>query len=342
MRDEENMIATLEPTTTFAPELGIAGLTLRNWRDDSDYEKMLPILYADRLSQGLEESVTLPDYKTSFETMPGMNVRTGVFLLERDGEPIGYSTVRAVPEADGAIRYAHYGSVLPAWKQRGIGRAMIRHSENVLRELAKTHDADAPKFFQTFLHSAQTGLVHLLEQEGYASARYFFEMLRETLDEIPEHDLPPGIETRPVEPEHYRKIWDMMLEAFREHWGEEIHTDADFQNWLKRPHLDPTLWHIAWDGDRVVAVVINQIDETDNTQYNRQRGFTEDIATLKEYRGRGIARALIARGLRQFRARGMTEAALDVDGENATGALRLYEKLGYRPIRTVMAYRKNF
>lgn len=334
------MLATLDSTTTFAPELGIDGLTLRNWRDESDYAKMLPILYADRLSQGLEESVTLPDYKRSFETMPGMNVRTGVFLLERYGEPIAYKTIRAIPEADGAIRYVHFGFVLPEWKGRGIGRVMIRHSEDALRELAKTHPADAPKFFQTFLQSTQSGLIHLLEQEGYAPVRYFFEMLRETLDDIPNYNLPPGIEARPVEPQHYRKIWDSMLEAFKEHWGEEDHTDEDFENWLKRPHFDPTLWHIAWDGDRVVSVVINQIDETDNAHYNRQRGFTEEIATLKEYRGRGIAQALIVRGLQQFRERGMNAAGLDVDGENATGALRLYEKLGYRPIRTVMAYRK--
>lgn len=335
------MLATLESTTTFAPELGIEGLTLRNWRDESDYAKMLPILYADRLAQGLEESVTLSDYKTSFETMPGMNVRTGVFLLERYGEPIAYKTVRAVPEADGSYRYAHYGSVLPEWKGRGIGHAMILHSENVLRALAKTHPAAAPKFFQTFLHNTQSDLIKLLEQEGYAPTRYFFEMLRENLDDIPEYDLPKGIETRPVEPQHYRKIWDAMIEGFKEHWGEEEHTDADFENWLKRSHFDPTLWHIAWDGDRVVSVVINQIDVNDNAHYNRQRGFTEDIATLKEYRGRGIAQALIVRGLRRLRERGMNAAGLVVDGENATGALRLYEKLGYRPIRTVMAYRKG-
>ena len=334
------MLATLEQTT-FAPELGIEGLTLRNWRDDSDYAKMLPILYADRLSQGLEESVTLPDYKTSLETMPGMNVSNGIFLLERYGEPIAYKSLRAVPEADGAIRYAHHGFILPEWKRRGIGRAMIRHSEDVLRARAANDPADAPKFFQTFLQSVQTELAHLLEQEGYVPTRYFYEMLHPNLKEIAHYELPSGIEVRPAQPEHYRAIWDAMLEAFQEHWGEEDHTEEDYQRWLKRPHFDPTLWHVAWDGDRVVSMVINQIDTTDNAHYNRRRGFTEEIATLKEYRGRGIAQALIARGLRQFAERGMNEAALDVDAENATGALRLYEKLGYQPIKTFIAYRKS-
>jgi len=336
------MIATLETTTTFASELGIVGLTLRNWRDESDYAKMLRVLYADRHSQGMEESATLEQFRAQLETMPSMNVATDAFLLERAGEVIAYKTVRRVPEVDGAIRYAHHGFVLPEWKGRGIGRAMIRHSENVLREMASQDPADAPKFFQTFVQSVQTALIHLLEQEGYTPTRYFYEMLRPNLENIPEYELPRGIEIRPARPEHYRAIWDSMLEAFKEHWGEEDHTEQDYQNWLKRPHFDPSLWHVAWDGSRVVSMVINQIDATDNAQYNRQRGFTEEIATLKDYRGRGIAQALIARGLKQFAERGMIEAALGVDADNATGALRLYEKLGYQPIKTFIAYRKEF
>ncbi len=334
------MLATLEPTTTFAPELGIKELTVRHWRDDADYAAMLRVLYADKHSQGMEEAATLQEFRAQLETLPAMNVATDAFLVEQTGSVIAYQTIRRVPEADGAIRYAHHGFVLPEWKGRGIGRAMIRHSENVLRAVAAKDSPAAPKFLQTFVQSVQTELIHLLEQEGYAPTRYFYEMLRPHLENIPPYELPQEIQVRPAQPEHYRAIWDAMLEAFQEHWGEEDHTDQDFERWLKRPHCDPTLWHIAWDSNRVVSMVINQIDSTANAQYKRQRGFTEEIATLKAYRGRGIAQALIARGLRQFVERGMTEAALDVDADNETGALRLYEKLGYQPIKTFIAYRK--
>jgi ribosomal protein S18 acetylase RimI-like enzyme len=36
----------------------------------------------------------------------------------------------------------------------------------------------------------------------------------------------------------------------------------------------------------------------------------------------------------------MTEVGLDVDAENATGALRLYERVGFRPIKRDTLYRK--
>jgi mycothiol synthase len=334
------MLPTLEPTT-FAPELNIAGLTLRNWREEADYAKMLRVLRADKHSLGLEEPSSLQDLRGELETLSGLTVPTDVFLLEREGEVIAYQTLRNVREADGNYRYAHHGFVLPEWKGRGIGRALIRHAEAVLRAIATQHPAAARKNFQVFVESGRTDSIRLLEQEGYTPARYFYEMRRDHLDNLPNYELPQGIEARPVQPEHYRAIWDALVEGFREHWGEEDHGEDDYLRWLKRPHFQPHLWHVAWDGDRVVSMVINQINEAENAQYNRRRGFTDDIATLKEYRGRGIAQALIVRGLRQFREMGMTEASLGVDAENATGALRLYEKLGYQPIKTLIAYRKQ-
>jgi ribosomal protein S18 acetylase RimI-like enzyme len=36
----------------------------------------------------------------------------------------------------------------------------------------------------------------------------------------------------------------------------------------------------------------------------------------------------------------MTEAALGVDTENPSGALQLYESLGYRPVQRWVHYRK--
>lgn len=336
------MNTILDPTITDASASLPAGFTLRNWRDDSDYKKMCVVAHADRHSQDIEESISADDLKSKMESMPNMDLKRGVFLVEAEGEVVAYKTLRGYPEANGLYCYNHHGSVLPKYKKRGIGLAMIRHSEDVLRTLALEHPADAPKTFQVFLDIKQTDLTRLLEREGYKPVRYFYMMLRPDLENIPQVPLPDGIEVRPVEQIQFRAIWSSMIEAFSEHWGETEHTDEEYELWLKRPSTRLDLWQIAWDGDRVVGLVLNTVDEDENKAYNRKRGFTEDIATLKEYRGRGIAQALITRGLKQFRELGYTEAGLEVDTENGTGALKLYEKLGYRPIRTMAAYRKPF
>jgi len=41
-----------------------------------------------------------------------------------------------------------------------------------------------------------------------------------------------------------------------------------------------------------------------------------------------------------FKELGMTETALSVDSENLSGALRLYESVGYRKVKQQINYRK--
>ena len=54
----------------------------------------------------------------------------------------------------------------------------------------------------------------------------------------------------------------------------------------------------------------------------------------------GLARALIARSFHVLKKQGMTEAAIGVDTENPSGALRLYEGMGFRPVKRNSVYRK--
>jgi mycothiol synthase len=102
----------------------------------------------------------------------------------------------------------------------------------------------------------------------------------------------------------------------------------------------PELWQIAWEGDEVVGGVHNYIDKEENEAFNRKWGHTEQIFVRRPWRKRGIAMALIARSLKILREHGMTEATLDVDTENPSGALELYESLGYRPYSEFIFYRK--
>ena len=69
------------------------------------------------------------------------------------------------------------------------------------------------------------------------------------------------------------------------------------------------------------------------------RGWLEHISVRRPWRGRGLGRALTAEGLRRLRAAGMTEAMLGVDAENPTGALGLYERLGFEVHQRTTAYR---
>jgi len=45
--------------------------------------------------------------------------------------------------------------------------------------------------------------------------------------------------------------------------------------------------------------------------------------------------------MHMHKAKGMTEVALGVDTNNPSGALKLYQSLGYEKERTMMTYRKE-
>jgi mycothiol synthase len=82
------------------------------------------------------------------------------------------------------------------------------------------------------------------------------------------------------------------------------------------------------------------IDKDQNEIYGRKRGYTENICVRRPWRKQGLAKALIASSLVALKERGMTEAGLGVDSENTSGALHLYEFMGYRVVKRSTIYRK--
>jgi len=102
--------------------------------------------------------------------------------------------------------------------------------------------------------------------------------------------------------------------------------------------FQPHLWKIAWAGDQVVGVVQNMVDEEENRVYNRKRGYTENISVRRPWRGKGVASALIAESIRMFREMGMDHTHLSVDADSLTGALRLYQNIGYEVDDTQTSY----
>jgi ribosomal protein S18 acetylase RimI-like enzyme len=219
---------------------------------------------------------------------------------------------------------------------------MLIWMEDRIRDIASSHPSDRVKAFQVDTSQFQEGAVIMLERAGYRPIRYFFEMVRPNLDDIPDLQLPAGLEIRPVSPDHYHSIWRSDDETSRDEWGYTKHTEEDYQAWLTDPHFQPHLWQIAWDTatEHVVGHVLTFIDHEQNEINNRKRGYTEGIGVDRAWRRRGLARALIARSLQAQKAAGMSESALVADRDSISGATRLYESLGFRVVSRNAIYRK--
>jgi len=65
-----------------------------------------------------------------------------------------------------------------------------------------------------------------------------------------------------------------------------------------------------------------------------RRGIILRIAVHPDYQGQGIATQLLEESIREFKKKDLDEAELDVDLVK-TGAMRLYEKMGFKIVGTI-------
>ena len=65
------------------------------------------------------------------------------------------------------------------------------------------------------------------------------------------------------------------------------------------------------------------------------------LAVRKPWRSRGLGLALLRQSFADFAARGANRVGLVVDAENTTGAVRLYERAGMRPVRRLDVYERT-
>jgi mycothiol synthase len=321
----------------------VAGLRFRHFRGERDYPRLAAVLNASEAADQVERDVTAEAIARAYGKLVNCDPYKDMILAEVAGELVGY--VRGEWEDKNTGRgYEHSGFLVPQWRRKGIGGAMLAWMENRLFEIASAHPKEEAKFFQVAVTQHQTGTAILLERAGYRAVRYFFEMVRPTLEDIPASPLPDGLELRPVTLDHYPAIWKAADETSREEWGYRESIEGEYEEWQRSPRFQPHLWQIAWDAatDEVVGHVLTFIDEERNEQFKRRRGYTEGIGVDRRWRRRGVARALIARSLQAQKEAGMTESALVSDSANASGATSLYESCGFQVVKRIAIYRKPF
>jgi len=319
----------------------VAGLTFRHFRGEADYPAMVRIITAAKVADDVERSDTVDTIANGYRHLHNCDPYLDMCFAEINGEPIAYSRVWWEKQEDEQHTYIPIGFVDPAWRRLGIGQVLLGWNEQRLGTIADPHSAEN-KVFRSFADGGEEGARALLEGNGYKPVTYGAEMARSIVGELPESPLAKGLEIRPVEPDHLRRIWEADAEAFLDHWGARRPSESDWEGFLDRPFTDPTLWKIAWEGDRVVGQVRSFINTDENEEYQRLRGYTENISTIKEWRGKGVARALICESMRVLRERGMEEAGLGVHTENPTGAFHLYASLGYQIHTTSTTFQKSF
>ncbi len=319
----------------------IEGLRFRHFAGKSDYPKMLDILERNAEADDDEFASTLKDLEHDYSHLTNCDINEDMILVDVKDKTVAYGRVSWYQIDDTLERiYSQFIKIIPEWRNMGIEQAMMDWNEKRLQVIAAEHPEDGKRYYQSYSLENKEKLNAILKEMGYQPNRYFFEMDR-PLDDIPEVALPEGIEVRPAQKEDHRRIWNASIDAFRDHWGFSQPQEEDYISYSTSRFFQPDLWQVAWDGDEVVASILNYIDVEYNKKFNKLCGWTEEISTRKDWRRRGIAKALIARSMQMHKDHGMTMVALGVDTENPNGALQLYESMGYKKKRTMITFRKE-
>ncbi len=331
----------LQPATIPVPGApAILGLRFRHFAGPTDFPAMVEISNRSAAADGVERVTSLLEVSNFYAHPVNCDPERDLILAEVSRNLVGYARVSWREELGGLRLYFHWAALLPEWRRRGIGRALLRAGQRRLREIAAELPPAPASTLSAQLAESEVGANALLQRDGYRPARFSYLMVRPTLEDIPELPLPEGLEVRPARAEHYHRVFQANEEAFQDHWGFIPRNEEDYERWLGEPATSPSLWQVAWDGDEIAGMVLSFINTEENLAFRRQRGYTEDVCVRRPWRRRGLARALLARSLGLLRERGMSEAALGVDTENPSGALQLYESLGYRPVQSWTLYRK--
>lgn len=320
----------------------IPGLAIRHLDRDRDFPAIAELMSTVNLHDGVDWLPSAEALRHDWEHDEGLDLDEDVLVAELDGRLIGFveHSWRIRGEK---VMHQLQPMVRPEHRHRGLGRALLAWAERrVARGIAAgaLGPVELPHLLSGWADLEIPEVAPFATAAGYRVDGYGVMMTRPLADPIPDAPLPAGLEIRPLRPEDHPQIWDADTEAFRDHRDPSVRTDSDYRRWFSQPEIDTSLWQVAWDGDEVAGSVMNFIFAEENERLGVRRGWLEHISVRRPWRKRGLATALTLRSLALLRDLGLEEAALGADAENLTGAVRLYEELGFRRVRTTAVYRK--
>lgn len=310
---------------------GPDGFVIRPFAGEQDIGPLVKAANAESLADGVQEAWSEAGVAAWLShPTEQFDASRDVMIAELGGRVVGGGGVEWIDTRDGLHReFRHWGVVHPEVRGRGIGTALLAAQARHATDVASGQSyGDRTALLGSFASVGRPGEA-LLRDHGYGPARYFFDMVRPTLEDVAVPPMPEGLELRPVTEDQHETIWRANREAFRDHWGGSDESLEAMRRHMDDPDTDTSLWLIAWDGDQVAGGVWNEVHAAENQELGLARGWLASVFTRRAWRRRGLAAALIGKSLELLRERGLTSAALGVDADNPLGALGLYETAGF-------------
>jgi len=255
------------------------------------------------------------------------------FIIERDGQPIGFTNHNHAPWSKLPKKYGRLGAdFLPEHRSDEAWAAAYEFIEDRSRRTGT-------EIYSTYVREDDERFMGWLLARGYKEERRskaweldlvtrrapIEEMARESRAKMRHSGISIHTIDEENDPDKFHKIHEMSEEAASDVPTTIPHVPEPFEQfmkWFDSPSVRLDRMWIARDGDDIVGISVLAYPPT------RGNVWTDWTGTSRKVRGRGVARALKLETVMQAMGLGVKRVRTENDGENAP-ILHLNELMGY-------------
>ena len=308
-------------------------LKMRSYGDETDWCAIANLIDACETVDRLGEEVSATELKLVLDA-PKLDKARDVQLWEDGNYKLIGLALLDMPDSQDEIDAYLWFYVHPNVRGEGLEKHIIKWGEQRLHEVGKKRNLSGK--LRTYSREDKTDEIMLFEKQGFTVDRYFWTMARSLCDPIPTPEFPADFALTHVSGEKDIQPWvEMFNQSFIDHWNHHDLTAETVLYWMQDPNYQPELDLIAVSGDRKFAAFCDcQIKPQQNARSGATDGWIELLGTRRDYRKMGLGKAMLLAGLHRLKAAGANTAKLSVDADSLTGATKLYQSVGFRPMET--------
>ncbi|HWO64289.1 MAG TPA: GNAT family N-acetyltransferase [Umezawaea sp.] len=255
-------------------------------------------------------------------------------LAAFDGDVmVGFMKIRRKPSAGEVHRVFLDGGVHPAYRRRGIGTGLLDAGVAAAEVVHSLHHPASRLVVDVHRAEHIAGVPELVRSRGFAPVRYFRFMEHPLGDAIPAAAIPGVMGVESWSEENDEDFRSVRNESFEDHWGSAPMPVESWRNKIVNQTFRPEVGFLLRDeaNGAPAGLVVVLHWEADAVATGIRDAHLMLVGTLRRYRRRGVAGALVGHALRAAADQGYDRASVSVGSASPTRAFGIFEKAGFTP-----------
>ncbi|MFD1735041.1 GNAT family N-acetyltransferase [Bacillus salitolerans] len=293
-----------------------------------DAQKVTDLIIASDIAEYGVPDCMIEDVIGIWEEVP---IESNTWIIQSEDAFVAYGYVEEMSKG----RLDCYGFVHPDWYGKGARTLLLEQMEQCAATYIEDYENHGIKYELNHVIPARNEkAIALFESKGYSYVRTYSRMVIE-VNSVPEI-IPTSNEVTLLPCDMERDahgLFDAYTESFKDTRG---YYEKPFDEWIQKVTTevyDLSLWFVAYRGDELVGFIICK---------NFPEGTYVDLLGVKRSgRKMGIGASLLTTVFKESYQRGISSVLLNVDSNSLTGANRLYENVGMKPMFQMSMYQKT-